>query len=41
MLRLVDNLLYPMAPGGCQQVYGLTAGGRVLIAMFFTSYIWS
>lgn len=31
MLRLVDNLLYAIAPGGCQQVYCLTAGWRILI----------
>ncbi len=40
MLRLVDNLLYPIGPGGCQQVYGLTAGWLILIFTISPSYIW-
>ena len=36
MLRLVNKLLYAIARGGCQQVWGLTAGWPALIAMFST-----
>lgn len=34
MLRLVNKLLYAIAWDCCQQVWGLTAGWCVLIAMF-------